>query len=441
MVRRVAITGIGVVSPIGIGIREYWKSLSEGVSGIGPITRFDTTGYLSRIAGEVRGFVPEKFINRRRLAYLSRSSQFALACTQMALQDSGLQIEDAEDWAVTVGSGLAGFDALETQAFRLAREGIATVDPMAAPAGSCGSPAAALAIELGLHGEATTLSTACSSGLNALAYAYRQVQSGAARMVVTGGVETPIQPTLVGILSNGKVLSQQNELAGRASRPFDRRRDGYVIGEGAAFFIFEDLAHAASRGARIYAEVAGAGITCDAYSLLRLYEGGEYLGAAMKRAMYEATLNPEDIDHISAHGSSSPAADVRETRAIKDALGVHARRVWISAVKSMIGMALGAGGALQAAACALSIHQGVVPPTINYEEPDPECDLDYVPIRAREREVGAALVNSTGMGGTNVSLALRSVRHLSKVEHDGAYHRGDRRSAVVCVTPGGTVPL
>lgn len=441
MVRRVAITGIGVVTPIGIGVAHFWKSLCEGTSGVGPITRFDTRGYASRIAGEVRNFEPEQFMNRRKLVFLSRASQFTLASAQMALQDSGLAAADRRHWLISVGCGMGGFEMHERETFRLAREGAEKLDALAAPGGSCATPAAALSIELGVHGESMTLSTACSSGLNALAYAFRQIRSGDATVAIAGGVETPLVPTVVGILGNGKVLSLQNERPAQASRPFDRRRDGYVIGEGAAFLILEDLEQAASRGARIYAEIAGAGITSDAFSLLRLYEGGEHLADAMRRAMFEARLNPDEIDHISAHGSSSPAADARETRAIKEALGEHSRHVWVSAVKSMIGMALGAGGALQAAACALSIHHGVVTPTINYEEPDPECDLDYVPNFSRQREVGAALVNSTGLGGTNVSLALCSARHLTKVENERANSPGADRSVPLCAAAGGTSSL
>ncbi len=441
MFRRVGITGMGVVTPIGVGIQNFQASLRRGVSGIGPLQRFDTTGFVSRIAGEVRDFNGEKFIHRRKLMFLSRAAQFSIASTKMALEDAGLKPDDRDAWLISVGCGLGGFEMHERESFRLAREGIARVDPLGAPGGSCASAAAALSIELGLHGESMTFSTACSSGLNALAYAFRQIRSGAADAAIVGGVETPLVPTVVGILGNGRVLSQQNESPGTASRPFDRRRDGYVLAEGAAFFVLEELDRALARGARVYAEIAGAGITSDAFSLLRLYEGGEHLASAMKRAMYEACLNPEDVDHISAHGSSSPAADIRETRAIKETLGAHARDVWVSAVKSMVGMALGAGGAIQTAACALSMYSGSVHPTINYEEPDPECDLDYVPNRARDRYVGAALVNSTGMGGTNVCLALRSCRNLSRATHDRTYPPRVDRSVPVCAPVGGTAAL
>jgi 3-oxoacyl-[acyl-carrier-protein] synthase II len=438
MGRRVAITGIGVLSPVGIGAANFWRSLCEGTAGIGPLTRFDASACASRIAGEVKDFNPERFINRRKLPYLSRSSQFALAAGKLALSDAGLDHDDASAWAVALGSGNAGFDVLETQAFLLQRAGLDKVDPMAAPGGSCATPAAALSIELGAHGETQMISTACSSGLNALAYGFRQVSSGQADVSLAGGVETPLVPTIHSVISAGKTLSGRNDDPARASRPFDRDRDGYVLAEGAALFVLEDLGHALRRGARIYAEAAGAGVSSDGYSMLRLHEGGEHLAAAMKRAMDEARLNPEDIDEISAHGSSSRAGDARETRAIKMALGPRARAVWISAVKSMIGMALGAGGALQAAACTLSIHHGVVPPTINYEHPDPECDLDYVPNSSRERAVGAALVNSTGMGGTNVCLALKSPKALCKAAVDGADLPGLDRERALCPAAGGT---
>lgn len=441
MFERVAVTGIGVVSPIGIGLEEYWKSLCSGVSGIGPLTRFDPSGLGSRIAGEVKDFVPEQYINRRKLTFLSRSAQFSIAASKMALNDSGLDATHGEGWSITVGTGVAGFDVLERETTRLSEEGIRKIDPLAIPGGSCASSAAAVAIELGLHGESMTISTACSAGLNALGYAYRQIRSGQSNVAIVGGVETPILPTLVGMLSNGKVLSQRNDDPSRASRPFDRSRDGYVISEGAAFFVLENLEHAMNRGARIYAEIAGCGITGDAFSLLRLYEGGEYLALAIKRALYEARLNPEDVDYIGAHGSSSVVSDIRETLAIKEALGHHASRVWISAVKSMIGMPLGAGGALQMAATVLSMHYGMVHPTINLEEVDPACDLDYVPKTYRERELGAALVNSTGLGGTNACLALRSTKSLTWATNDRSSDPGTGRVPAVCASAGGTPVL
>jgi 3-oxoacyl-[acyl-carrier-protein] synthase II len=441
MFERVAITGIGVVSPIGCGADAYWNSLKEGVSGVGPLTRFDPAGCVSQIAGEVRDFQPDRFINRRKIAYLSRAAQFALVCAHMAVDDAGLRDAPKEDWLISVGSGMGGVDLQEKESLGAGTRGAAFCDPLSAPGGSCASSAASLSIEFGIHGEAMTCSTACSSGLNSLAYAFRRIRSGDASVAIAGGTECPLVPSVLGVLGNGKVLSRRNSAPGRASRPFDRGRDGYVLAEGAAFFILENMSHAVERDARIYAELAGAGITSDAFSLLRLCERQDFLAAAMKRALYEARLNPDDVDEIHAHGSSSLAADVRETRAIKDVLGIHARRVWICAVKSMIGMALGAGGALQAAAGALSVYHDTAYPTINYEEPDPDCDLDYVPNVARERRVGAALVNSTGMGGTNVCVALRSARYLSRTKDVRADRSFQHRDTPVYFAPRGTPTL
>lgn len=441
MFERVAVTGMGVVSPIGIGVENFFKALCEGVCGISPITLFNPIGYASRIAGEVKNFVPADYMNPRKLSFLSRASQFSIAASRMALKDSGLDVGSGEDWMISVGCGLGGFEMHEKETFRLTRDLPITLDALAAPGGSCGSTAAALGIEFGIHGEAATLSTACSSGLNALAYAYRQIRMGQAKFAIAGGVETPIVRTVVAILGNGKVLSRRNDDPHGASRPFDRGRDGYVIAEGAAFFVLENLDHALKRGARVYAEISGCGITSDAFSLLRLYEGGEYLAGAMKRAMYEARLNPDDIDYIGAHGSSSVSADIRETNAIKEALGPHASRAWVSAVKSMIGMALGAGGAFQTAATVLNMHHGVVHPTINLVDPDPACDLDYVSNTYRERELGAALVNSTGMGGTNVCLALRTTKSLTWATNERSNNLGPGRIPAVCAAADGATAL
>jgi 3-oxoacyl-[acyl-carrier-protein] synthase II len=308
----------------------------------------------------------------------------------------------------------------------MARYGAGSIDPLGVPGGSAASPGALLNIELGIHGESTTLSTACASGLHALAHGFRKIRSGESEVVVAGGVECPVLPTILGLLCNSKSLSTRNDLGAGACRPFARGRDGYVLAEGAAFFVLESLERAVARDARIYAEIAGAGATSDAYSLLRLYEGGEHLAAAMKRALAEARLDPEDVAHVNAHGSSSVVSDIRETRAIKEALGSRSSRIWISAVKSMTGMALGAGGVIQAAAGMLSIHRAVAYPTINLSERDPECDLDYVSDGARERELGAALVNSTGMGGLNISVALRACTILNRELNVRTFDLGSR---------------
>ncbi|HLG42405.1 MAG TPA: beta-ketoacyl-[acyl-carrier-protein] synthase family protein [Planctomycetota bacterium] len=406
--RRVYITGIGVISPVGIGAETFLENIIRGVSGIGPLTRFDGCNYSSRVAGQVNDFDPVRYLHPKKVAWMYRATQFSVAASKMAVEDAGLQLdrENPDRWAVITGTSNADFEAFAHVARTLHCEGVAGVDPAIGPPSIQISTAAAVTVELRFHCEAMTLSAGCCSGLYSLGEALRQIRTGQIDAALVGGTEAPIIPSVHALLSNAHALSTRNNEPARASRPFDRDRDGYVIGEGAAYFVLEEESRAAARGAELYAEVAGYGATTDAFSLVRMYEGHEYLARAMAKALSDAGLRPDQVDYVSAHGSSGVTADRKETRAIKTALGEQARRVQISSIKSMIGQAIGSACAMQAAATALMLKNGVLHPTINLEERDPECDLDYIALEARESVSRVALVNAMGMGGTNSSLVL-----------------------------------
>lgn len=406
--RRVCITGIGVITPIGIGPRDFWEAVGRKVCGIGPVLHFDASACSSRIAAVVKGFDPTRHIHPKKVERMGRATQFSIVAAKQALADAGIDLsrEDPDRWMIVTGTSNADCEPLSALNRAMFSDGMAAVDPTGAPPALQSATACSTAVELRFHGESQTISTGCTSGLNAIGHAFRQVRSGVADAAMAGGVEAPVIPLILSILSNGNALSCRNDDPIHASRPFDRNRDGYILAEGAAFFVLEEAARAESRGARVYAEIAGFGATNDAFSHLRLYEGHEHMARAMTKAMADARVLPEQIDYISAHGSSSVVADRRETRAIKTALGPRAEEIPVSSIKSLIGQAIGAGGALQTAVTALSLFHGAIHPTVNLEEPDPECDLDYVAGEMRESVSKAALVNSMGMGGTNACLVL-----------------------------------
>ncbi len=412
MKRRVVITGMGAITPLGEGIRDYWEALKAGRSGIDKITSFDTTGYSSRIGGEVRGFEPTSYLDRKDARRMDRFTQFAAAAARMAIEDAGLEMEreDPHRVGVVVGTGIGGIGTLMEQAEVLREKGPDRVSPFFVPMMIANMAAGQVAILFGAKGPNTTVVTACASGNNAIGDAMRIIQRGEAEVMICGGSEAAFVPLAMAGFCTMKALSTRNDEPARACRPFDRERDGFVMGEGAGMLVLESLEHARSRGARIYAEMAGYGMTADAFHITAPSPEGEGGARSMLRALEDAGLPPSAVDYINAHGTSTPHNDRMETMAIKNVFGEHAWKVAISSTKSMTGHLLGAAGAVELIACVLAINEGVIPPTINYEYPDPECDLDYVPNRAREARVEVTLSNSFGFGGQNATLVVRRFR-------------------------------
>jgi 3-oxoacyl-[acyl-carrier-protein] synthase II len=405
--RRVVVTGMGVISPIGIGLPEFWDSLAGGKPGIREITRFDATGLPSRIAGEA-DFDPELYLERRDARKMDRFTQMAVACSRMAVEDSGIAGRfHPERAGVIMGTGLAGLETVTAQYDRFLSMGPDRVSPFFIPMIIPNMAAGQTSIALGLKGPISTIVTACASGANAIGKAFRLIQGNYADVMVAGGSEAAIQPLTIAGFCSMRALSTSNHLVSRACRPFDKHRDGFVIGEGAGVLILEELTHALGRNANIYAEIVGYGMASDAYHITAPAPEGEGARRAMEAAMMDARVSPGEIDYVNAHGSSTPYNDVNETKAIKGALGDRAYEVMISSTKSMTGHLLGAAGAVETIATVLAIKSKVVPPTINYETPDPECDLNYVPNRARPGEINLALKNSFGFGGQNACLVLR----------------------------------
>lgn len=401
------ITGMGVITPIGNGVEAFWDGLLAAKSGIHKITRFNVQGLPCQIAGEV-DFSVSEHIEKRDARKMDRFSQFAVVAGRMAYADAALNGNyDAERFGVIVGTGIGGMDTLVREAQVLAEKGPSRVSPFLIPMMIANMASGQVSIDLGLTGPMTAVVTACATGTNAIGDAYRIVQRGDADLMLAGGTEASIVPLALAGFSSMKALSTQNDLEGRASRPFDKNRDGFVMGEGAGLLVLEDLEHAKARDARIYAEIVGYGMGSDAYHITAPSPSGQGAARCMSQTMKSAGLKPEDVDYVNAHGTSTPANDLNETSAIKAALGDRAYEIPVSSVKSMIGHLLGAAGAVETAATALALYKQIVPPTINYEEPDPDCDLDYVPNTPRNVEIQVALKNSFGFGGQNACLALR----------------------------------
>jgi 3-oxoacyl-[acyl-carrier-protein] synthase II len=399
---------MGVVSPVGTGLEAFWSSLVAGRSGIGPITRFDASEFATRIAGEVRDFDPTRYLDKKEARRMDRFTQFAVAAAGMALEDAGLATDAVcrDRVAVILGCGIGGIETLEDQARVLMQRGPGRISPFFVPMMIPNMAAGQIAIIYGFRGPNLTTVTACASGANAIGDAFKMIQRGQVDVVVTGGTEAPITPLSVAGFCSMKALSTRNDEPERACRPFDAGRDGFVMSEGAAVLILESLRHARRRGARIYAEVLGYGSSCDAYHITAPDPEGAGAALAMAAALADAGLGPGDIDYINAHGTSTPLNDRLESLAIKQVFGPRAYQIPVSSTKSMIGHLLGAAGAIEAVATILTMVRGVIPPTINYEEPDPECDLDYVPNVARPARVDRALSNSLGFGGHNVTLVF-----------------------------------
>jgi 3-oxoacyl-[acyl-carrier-protein] synthase II len=410
--RRVVVTGAGAVTPIGNTAEEFWAGLLRGVSGIGPITRFDATGFATRIAGEVKGFEPLKYVDKKDDRKFDPYLKYAIACAVMAVEDARLDTErlDKTRFGVLVGSGIGGITTLLESHDVLNAKGPDRVSPFFIPMLIINMAAGLISMRFGARGPNSAVVTACATGNHAIGDAMKIIQRGDADVMIAGGAEAIIIPLTIAGFCQMKAMSTRNDDPARASRPFDAGRDGFVCGEGGGLLVLESLDHARRRDARIYAELVGYGMTGDAHHMTAPDPEGDGAARAMAAALADAGLDASAVDYINAHGTSTPYNDKFETLAIKRVFGEHAPRLAVSSTKSMTGHLLGAAGGVEAIATVFAIHHGVVPPTINYETPDPDCDLDYVPNKARPLEVGVALSNAFGFGGTNATLAFR--KHL-----------------------------
>jgi 3-oxoacyl-[acyl-carrier-protein] synthase II len=409
MYERVVVTGLGAVTPLGNEVPTYWAGLVAGQSGVGPISAYDTTDHAVRIAAEVTGLDVTDLLGPKQAKRLDRFSQLALIASDEAVADAGLDFRDRDtnrDTAVLLGTAVGGITTLLQGANVLRDRGTRRVSALMIPMMIPNAAAGEIAIRYGLHGLTLSVASACATGTHAIGEAARLIRTGAAPVVICGGSEAAMHPLTVAAFGNMQAISRRNDEPQRASRPFDAERDGFVIGEGAGVLVLESLAQAQARGARIYAEVTGYGASTDAFHITAPDEEGSGAVLSMKRALRDAGLEPEAIDYINAHGTSTPLNDVVETRAIREVFGQHAYRIPVSSTKSMIGHLLGAAGAVEAIACIKSLETGVIHPTINYENPDADCDLDYVPNQARETHPRTALSNSFGFGGHNGTLVF-----------------------------------
>ncbi len=407
--RRVVVTGLGVVSPVGIGADRFWNAMMEGRSGVGRITAWDPTGLETQIAAEVRDFDPTDFMDRKEVRRNDRFVLFAYAAARMALEDSGLAITpgNAPRVGVLIGSGIGGAITWEEQTRILETKGPHRVSPFFIPNVIMNMASGVVSILTGAKGPNSSVVTACASGGNAIGDAMRIIQRGDADAMIAGGTEAAITRLSVAGFCAMKAMSTRNDDPARAVRPFDATRDGFVMGEGAGVVVLEALEHAERRGARIYAELVGYGMSGDAYHITQPDPEADGAARSMRNALADAGMAPEEIDYINAHGTSTPYNDRLETLAIKKVFGAHARRLAVSSTKSMMGHLLGAAGGVEFIACVLAITRGAIPPTINYEHPDPECDLDYVPNRPREARIATAMSNAFGFGGHNAILIVR----------------------------------
>ncbi|MHB1126017.1 MAG: beta-ketoacyl-ACP synthase II [Bacillota bacterium] len=412
MANRVVITGMGAITPVGTGLEKFWHSLTHGISGIGPITRFSADHLPVRIAGEIRDFVPEAYLDRKEAKRMDRFTQFAVAASKLAVEEAGLDLTsiDLDRMGVIFGSGIGGMETFEDQARVLMEKGAHRVSPFFVPMMIGNMAAGQVSIALGAKGFNITIVNACATGTNAVGDAFKALQRGEADVVVTGGAEASVTPLAMAGFCSMKALSTRNDEPTKASRPFDLERDGFVLSEGAGVLILETLDHAIQRRAKIYAEVIGYGCTADAYHITAPAPGGRGAARAMAQALKDAGVAPEEVSYINAHGTSTDLNDKYETMAIKEVFGPYAYKVPISSTKSMTGHLLGAAGAIEVIACVLAIVNGVIPPTINYEHPDPDCDLDYVPNVAREIASEITLSNSFGFGGHNASVVIKKFR-------------------------------
>jgi 3-oxoacyl-[acyl-carrier-protein] synthase II len=410
--RRVVVTGVGALTPIGNTAEALWTGLLEGRSGIGPITKFDAAAYPTRIAGEIRNFDPLAFVDKKDARRLDPYLQYAIASAAMAVTDAGLDTSavDAERFGVLIGSGIGGITTLLEGEHVLLEKGPDRVSPFIIPMLIINMASGLVSMRFGAKGPNSSVVTACATGNHAIGDAFRLIRFGEADVMIAGGAEAMIVPLTVAGFCAMKAMSTRNDEPQKASRPFDAARDGFVCGEGAGIVVIESLEHALRRDARIYAEVIGYGMTGDAHHMTAPDPEGDGAARAMALALKSAGLAASDVGYINAHGTSTPYNDKFETIAIKRVFGDHAKKLAVSSTKSMTGHLLGAAGGVEAIATTLALHHGVLPPTINYETPDPECDLDYVPNQARKQDVEVALSNAFGFGGTNATLAFRKYR-------------------------------
>ena len=410
--RRVVITGVGAVTPVGNTAEEFWAALIQGKSGIGPITRFDASPLPTKIAGELKGFDPLRYMDKKDDRKFDPFLKYAIACAAMAVEDAGLNVErvDRTRFGVLVGSGIGGITTLLETHKVLLEKGPDRVSPFFIPMLIVNMASGLISMRFGAKGPNSSIVTACATGNHAIGDAMKIIQRNDADIMIAGGSEAIILPLTFAGFCQMKAMSTRNDDPARASRPFDATRDGFVCGEGGGLVVLESLAHALGRDARIYAEVVGYGMTGDAHHMTAPDPEADGAARAMLLAMKDAEVEPSVVGYINAHGTSTPYNDKSETMAIKRVFGEHARKLAVSSTKSMTGHLLGAAGGIEAIATALAIHHGILPPTINYETPDPDCDLDYVPNQARKQDVEIALSNAFGFGGTNATIVLRKYR-------------------------------
>jgi 3-oxoacyl-[acyl-carrier-protein] synthase II len=400
---------MAATTPVGTGLSKFWAGLSGGKSGIGPVERFDVSSLSTRIAGEVRDFEPLAYIEKKELRHMDRFTQFAVVCAHEALKDAGADPADLDRDRVGVilGSGIGGCETFQEQCRVLFSRGPGKVSPFFVPMMISNMGPGQITISLGFRGPSWTTVTACTSSSNAIGDAVRLIERGESELVIAGGSEAPVIEICLAGFCSMKAMSCRNEEPEKASRPFDAGRDGFVIAEGAGMLILEEEGAARRRGARIYAEIAGYGMSSDAFHIVAPDPTGSGAALSMRRALTDAGITPEQVDYINAHGTSTPPGDIAETTAVKTVFGQHAYKLAVSSTKSMTGHLLGAAGAVEAIACVLAIREQEIPPTINYEEPDPECDLDYVPNLKRSARLGYVLSNSFGFGGHNATLVFK----------------------------------
>jgi 3-oxoacyl-[acyl-carrier-protein] synthase II len=409
LTRRVVVTGVGLVCALGIGTEETWQNLLAGQSGIGPVTQFDTTGFDCTIAGEIKNFDPFRWIEKKELKKMGRFIQVALAAADFAVKSASWKPEDSDlnEVGVYVSSGIGGFDIIEREHRKLMQGGPGKVSPFFIPSAIVNLASGHISIRYGAKGPNSATATACSASAHAIGDSFKIIERGAADMMICGGTEATITPMGIGGFAAMKALSTRNDDPGHASRPFDAGRDGFVVGEGAGILILESIEHAQKRNANILAEIVGYGMSGDAYHITQPASDGDGAFRVMRAALKDAKLNPIDIGYVNAHGTSTPLGDVIETRALKRVFGEFAQKVPVSSTKSMTGHLLGGAGGLEAGISVLALRDQILPPTINLETPDPECDLDYVPNVARKASVEYALSNSFGFGGTNAALIFK----------------------------------
>ncbi len=409
MKRRVVVTGMGLVIPIGIGVETAWKNVCEGKSGIAPLTRFDTNGFETKIAAEVKGFNPELYIDKKEIKKMDLFIHYAIAAAKEALEDARLAItpENSEQIGVIVGTGLGGLPSLEKYHTILLQKGPGRISPFFIPMLIANLASGQIAIQFGPKGPNTCVVTACATGAHCIGDAFRAIVYGDAEAMITGGTEANITPLTIGGFNSMKALSTRNDEPEKASRPFEKNRDGFIVAEGAGILILEELQFALRRNAKIYGELVGYGYTGDAYHITAPSPDGDGAVRCMRMAIKDAGLKLEEVGYINAHGTSTQLNDLIETIAIKTVFGDHAKEIPISATKSMTGHLLGAAGSTEAIFTLLALRDGILPPTINYDEPDPQCDLDYVPNVARRQSLNVGMSNAFGFGGTNATLIFK----------------------------------